>query len=180
MIDLFKGELLRFRLWAIVAFVANLVVLGFLSRMVDMAQQPIFVYQIFAAVYALAGALLGLAFMACTLVITGLPPLSGFVGKFAMLTALLNPLGLGAVAAQPPGLAGWLLLALLIGTGLIALCQRAPHPLHQMFAGQVDKSQRRLGGRSVLRALRVPDGDYRDWTDVRDWARSIAATLSAA
>ena len=60
MIDLFKGELLRFRLWAIVAFVANLVVLGFLSRMVDMAQQPIFVYQIFAAVYALAGALLGL------------------------------------------------------------------------------------------------------------------------
>ena len=68
-----------------------------------------------------AVALLGLAFMACTLVITGLPPLSGFVGKFAMLTALLNPLGLGAVAAQPPGLAGWLLLALLIGTGLIAL-----------------------------------------------------------
>ena len=61
MIDLFKGELLRFRLWAIVAFVANLVVLGFLSRMVDMAQQPIFVYQIFAAVYARAGALLGLS-----------------------------------------------------------------------------------------------------------------------
>lgn len=60
MIDLFKGELLRFRLWAIAAFVANLVVLGFLSRMVDMAQQPIFVYQIFAAVYAVAGALLGL------------------------------------------------------------------------------------------------------------------------
>ena len=68
-----------------------------------------------------AVALLGLAFMGCTLVITGLPPLSGFVGKFAMLTALLNPLGLGAVAAQPPGAAGWLLLALLIGTGLIAL-----------------------------------------------------------
>ena len=60
MIDLFKGELLRFRLWATVAGVINLVVLGFLSRMVDMAQQPIFVYQIFAAVYAVAGILLGL------------------------------------------------------------------------------------------------------------------------
>ena len=60
MIDLFKGELLRFRLWAAAAFVANLVVLGFLSRMVDMAQQPIFVYQVFAAVYAVAGALLGM------------------------------------------------------------------------------------------------------------------------
>lgn len=60
MIDLFKGELLRFRLWAAAAGVINLVVLGFLSRMVDMAQQPVIVYQIFAAVYAVAGILLGL------------------------------------------------------------------------------------------------------------------------
>ncbi len=68
-----------------------------------------------------AVALLGLAFLACTLVISGLPPLSGFVGKFAMLTALLNPLGLGVPAGQPLGSAGWLLLALLIGSGLLAL-----------------------------------------------------------
>ncbi|MEO7952480.1 MAG: monovalent cation/H+ antiporter subunit D, partial [Polaromonas sp.] len=68
-----------------------------------------------------AVALLGLAFLACTLVIAGLPPLSGFVGKFAMLTALLNPLGLGVPAEQPLGSAGWLLLALLIGSGLLAL-----------------------------------------------------------
>ena len=60
MIDLFKGELLRFRLWAAIAGVINLVVLGFLSRMVDMAQQPLIVYQVIAAVYAVAGALLGL------------------------------------------------------------------------------------------------------------------------
>ena len=60
MSDLFKGELLRFRLWAIAAFLINLGVLGFLSRMVDLAQQPSFVYQVFGAVYAAAGALLGL------------------------------------------------------------------------------------------------------------------------
>lgn len=60
MIDLFKGELLRFRPWAAAAFLANLAVLGFLSRMVDLAQQPVLVYQIFAAVYAAAGALLGM------------------------------------------------------------------------------------------------------------------------
>lgn len=60
MIDLFKGELLRFRLWAAVAGFINLVVLAFLSRMVDMAQQPIFVYQVFGAVYAAVGILLGL------------------------------------------------------------------------------------------------------------------------
>jgi len=68
-----------------------------------------------------AVAFLGLAFMVCTLVISGLPPLSGFVGKFAMLTALLNPLGLGASSGLQPGPAGWMLMALLIGTGLLGL-----------------------------------------------------------
>lgn len=60
MIDLFKGELLRFRLWALVAGLINLAILGFFSRMVDLAQQPLQVYQVFGAVYAVAGALLGL------------------------------------------------------------------------------------------------------------------------
>ena len=60
MIDLLKGELLRFRLWAGIAAFLNIAVLGFLSRMVDLAQQPLVVYQVFAAVYAVAGILLGL------------------------------------------------------------------------------------------------------------------------
>ena len=68
-----------------------------------------------------AVAFLGLAFMACTLVITGLPPLSGFVGKFVLLTALLNPLGLGASSGVPLTPMAWALLILLIATGLLAL-----------------------------------------------------------
>ena len=72
-------------------------------------------------VIPVAVAFLGMAFMACTLVITGLPPLTGFVGKFAMLSALLNPLGLGEASAQLPGPTQWMLLALLIGSGLLAL-----------------------------------------------------------
>lgn len=68
-----------------------------------------------------AAAFIGLSFMLCTLVITGLPPLSGFVGKFAMLTAVLNPLGLGSSGGVQAGWTGWLLLALMIGTGLLAL-----------------------------------------------------------
>ncbi len=68
-----------------------------------------------------AAAFLGLAFLLCTLVIAGLPPLSGFVGKVAMLTALINPAGLGASAGPAPGPLGWTLLALMLGTGLMAL-----------------------------------------------------------
>ncbi|MFE1571038.1 monovalent cation/H+ antiporter subunit D [Comamonas odontotermitis] len=66
-------------------------------------------------------AFLGLSFVVCTLVISGLPPLSGFVGKFAMLDALLNPLGLGSSAGNKIGWLGGLFMAALIGTGLMAL-----------------------------------------------------------
>ncbi|MCC8362092.1 hypothetical protein LK996_03255 [Lysobacter sp. A6] len=60
MMDLLKAELLRFRWWAIGCFVVNLVVLGFLTRVVDLAQQPDMVYQVFASVYGALGLLLGL------------------------------------------------------------------------------------------------------------------------
>lgn len=60
MFDLFKSELQRFRLWAGAAGILNLVVLAFLSRMVDLAQQPTFVYQAFGAAYAVVGTAFGL------------------------------------------------------------------------------------------------------------------------
>ena len=60
MIDLFKAEMMRFRWWAAGCAALQLVVLGFLTRVVDLAQQPLLVYRVFAAVYAAAGLLLGL------------------------------------------------------------------------------------------------------------------------
>ena len=67
-----------------------------------------------------AMAFLGAAFIACALLIAGLPPLSGFIGKVAMLTALFNPYGLTeSVASIRP--AGWALLILLVLSGLLAL-----------------------------------------------------------
>jgi len=59
--------------------------------------------------------ILGIAFIGCAVMISGLPPLSGFIAKFAVLTAALNPPA-GAVPVS-----GWILLLVLILSGLAAL-----------------------------------------------------------
>lgn len=60
-------------------------------------------------------AYLAASFLLCMVVVAGLPPLSGFVGKVAMIQGLL-------VSPAPSGtaLAGWLLFALLIVSSLTA------------------------------------------------------------
>jgi multicomponent K+:H+ antiporter subunit D len=58
-------------------------------------------------------AFLGLGFMGCTLLLAGLPPLSGFVGKFAMLSGLLE--------APAIGVAAWIFLGLLLLSGFLTL-----------------------------------------------------------
>jgi len=62
--------------------------------------------------------MLGLTFIACALMISGLPPLSGFIAKFALLASALNPQGMqaGIVSA-----AAWTLVVMLILSGLAAL-----------------------------------------------------------
>lgn len=59
-------------------------------------------------------AVLGGGFVACTAVLAGLPPLSGFIGKFAMLSALLNEAG------EIP-FDHWLFVVLLMLSGLATL-----------------------------------------------------------
>lgn len=65
-------------------------------------------------------AFLGLSFIACVLLIVGMPPLSGFIGKLNLISALFNPHGL-----QAPGVAlsseGWIFIALLVISGLASL-----------------------------------------------------------
>ena len=62
-----------------------------------------------------AFAALGVAFICCAILIAGLPPLSGFLGKFAMIAAMLD---LGGDAGIPAGV--WTMIAVLIVSGLAA------------------------------------------------------------
>jgi len=63
-------------------------------------------------------AVLGTCFAACGILLSGLPPLSGFVAKFAMLTGMI---GTGAAADQPVSASVWWIVGLLILSGLAAL-----------------------------------------------------------
>ncbi|HKO87797.1 MAG TPA: monovalent cation/H+ antiporter subunit D [Burkholderiales bacterium] len=65
-------------------------------------------------------AVLGISFVCCAMLLAGLPPLSGFIAKFAMLSSLLEPAGLAAAPNATPTTA-WILLAVVIGSGLMVI-----------------------------------------------------------
>lgn len=48
---------------------------------------------------------------------------------------------------------------------------------HEVFVGRLDKSQLNLAERLAVRMVKAPDGDYRDWDAIREWAQGIAAAL---
>lgn len=80
-------------------------------------------------------AILGLAFACCALLVAGLPPLPGFVAKFALLTALLGP--------DPIPAAAWVLLALLMLSGLAAVIAMARTGV-RIFWGTEDRNVPRV------------------------------------
>lgn len=119
--DLFKAELLRFRSWAIAAALLHLLVLGFLTRVVDLAQQPLLVYRVFGGVYALAGLLLGLFQM------------GSYRRPNVWLNLLHRPLPNGRIAASLLG-AGTALLAVAVALPILAIAAYQ----HGMTARVVD------------------------------------------
>jgi multicomponent K+:H+ antiporter subunit D len=72
--------------------------------------------------------LLGVAFIGTAIVISGLPPLSGFIAKFALLAAALNPHP-GSVS-----IAAWILLPVVIMSGLAALIAMTRAGIHAFWA----------------------------------------------
>jgi len=50
---------------------------------------------------------------------------------------------------------------------------------HRMFAGRNDPREFGLGEKTLLAAVRAPEGDFRPWVEIREWAAAIAAVVSA-
>jgi menaquinone-dependent protoporphyrinogen oxidase len=48
---------------------------------------------------------------------------------------------------------------------------------HRVFAGKLVRKQLSFPERAIVSALRVPEGDFRDWTEIHQWAAGIADTV---
>ncbi len=127
-------------------------------------------------------AFLGIAFVVCALVVAGLPPLSGFVGKLAMLQALL-PLATPAAAVM---------FVLLLGSGLLAALALVRAGMrHFWSAGERPPPRLRLAEGApiaalalVLLALAAQGGPLLEYTQataraLHEPARYIEAVLGA-
>ena len=126
MSDLFRAELRRFLAWSLVYAGFHAGVLTFLTRLVDLAQQPYEVYALFAAVYALTGLLLGLY------------QLGGYRRPNAWLNLLHRPLAAPRIAGA------------LLGAGALALAVAVLLPLLLTAGWQAVASPRVLDLRHWL------------------------------
>jgi menaquinone-dependent protoporphyrinogen oxidase len=50
---------------------------------------------------------------------------------------------------------------------------------HRVIPGKLDRSQLSFAERAITRVVGAADGDFRPWTEIDAWARSIAEQLSA-
>ncbi|MEU4524678.1 hypothetical protein AB0F52_38915 [Amycolatopsis sp. NPDC024027] len=49
---------------------------------------------------------------------------------------------------------------------------------HRLFGGKIDRHAPHFPERAVVTALRVADGDNRDWPSIRAWGRDIGSSLA--
>lgn len=48
---------------------------------------------------------------------------------------------------------------------------------HQLFPGRLVKAELGFGERAIVLALRAPEGDFRDWDEIRGWAAEVGESL---
>jgi menaquinone-dependent protoporphyrinogen oxidase len=49
---------------------------------------------------------------------------------------------------------------------------------HRLFYGALTSDALGFGERMVVKAVRAPEGDFRDWDEIQAWAAAIAAELA--
>lgn len=49
---------------------------------------------------------------------------------------------------------------------------------HEMFFGALDRAQLSFGERMIAKAVKAPEGDFRDWDAIAAWADAIASELA--
>lgn len=59
-----------------------------------------------------------------------------------------------------------------------AIAARTNPVEHRVFAGRIDRSLLGFGERAIAVALRAPEGDFRDWHAIAEWAETIARTIA--
>jgi menaquinone-dependent protoporphyrinogen oxidase len=50
---------------------------------------------------------------------------------------------------------------------------------HRVFPGRLDRRQLGLAEKAIIKVVRAPEGDFRQWVGVTEWASGIARTLRA-
>jgi menaquinone-dependent protoporphyrinogen oxidase len=51
---------------------------------------------------------------------------------------------------------------------------------HRLFFGALDHNQLSFAERMVVKAVRAPEGDFRDWKAIEDWSATIVRELTPA
>lgn len=50
---------------------------------------------------------------------------------------------------------------------------------HRLFGGRLERSRLGMFERAIAHVVRSPEGDFRDWGEIEDWAAGIADDLEA-
>lgn len=50
---------------------------------------------------------------------------------------------------------------------------------HRMFFGALDAGKLSFGERMIVKAVKAPEGDFRNWDEIARWAKDIARVLSS-
>jgi menaquinone-dependent protoporphyrinogen oxidase len=58
-----------------------------------------------------------------------------------------------------------------------ALMARTRAREHRVFTGRLDKSRLSLGEKIIVTGVRAAEGDFRQWDEIRAWAREIGEAL---